>query len=57
MGTGLYDYEAALAAGRMPDEQFQTFFDTMQRKGLVHVESGANGNETIPFKRRGGRVV
>lgn len=38
MGTGLYNYEQAAKASNMPEEQFQLFFDTMKRKGLIHVE-------------------
>lgn len=38
MGTGLYDYEDAAQASTMPDEKFQSFFETMKRKGLVHIE-------------------
>ncbi|MFC1505079.1 4Fe-4S binding protein [Thermodesulfobacteriota bacterium] len=45
MGTGWYDYAQALKAGRMPEGQFQAFFDTMQRKGLVHIEYDREGKE------------
>jgi Pyruvate/2-oxoacid:ferredoxin oxidoreductase delta subunit len=43
MGTASYGYSQALKAARMPEELFQPFFDTMQRKGLVQVGSGAQG--------------
>ncbi len=45
MGLGLYDYEQAAEAADMPDEQFQSFFDTIQRKGLVHVELHESGKK------------
>ena len=45
MGTGLYDYDQAVKASAMSEEKFQPFFDTMQRKGLVHSEYDANGKE------------
>ena len=45
MGTGLYDYEQAAKASNMSEEQFQSFFDTMKRKGLVHIEHDSNGKE------------
>lgn len=45
MGTGLYDYEQAEKAGSMSGERFQSFFDTMKRKGLVHIEFDDAGNE------------
>ncbi len=45
MGTGLYDCRQAAMASKMSDEQFQTFFDTMKRKGLVHIEFDKSGEE------------
>ena len=45
MGTGLFDYEQAAKASKMSDEQFQSFFDTMKRKGLVHIEYDKSGKE------------
>jgi NAD-dependent dihydropyrimidine dehydrogenase PreA subunit len=45
MGTGLYDYEQAVKASSMSEEQFQSFFDTMKRKGLVHIEYDSSGKE------------
>jgi len=45
MGTGLYDYEQAAKASNMSEEQFQSFFDKMKRKGLVHIEHDSNGKE------------
>jgi len=45
MGTGLYDYEQAVKAGSMSKEQFESFFETMKRKGLVHMEYDSNGKE------------
>ena len=45
MGTELYDYEQAAKASKMSDEQFQSFFDTMKRKGLVHIEYDKSGKE------------
>jgi ferredoxin len=45
MGTGLYDYDQAVKASNMSDEQFQSFFDTMKRKGLVHIEYDKSGKE------------
>lgn len=45
MGTGQYNYEHARKSSSMSDEQFEKFFDTMQRKGLVHVEYGNDGKE------------
>jgi ferredoxin len=38
MGTGLYNYSQAATGSDMPEEQFQSFFDTMKRKGFIHVE-------------------
>ena len=48
MGTDLYDYALAFNASQMPAEQFQDFFDTMQRKGLVHIEYGESG--TVQYR-------
>ena len=45
MGTGFYDYDQALKAATMPDDQFQGFFDNMQRKGLVHVQDDDSGQQ------------
>jgi ferredoxin len=45
MGTGVYDYEKAEMASNMSSEQFQSFFDAVKRKGLVHVEFHENGKE------------
>ncbi|MCU0599071.1 MAG: 4Fe-4S binding protein [Desulfobacterales bacterium] len=45
MGTGLFDYKQAAKASNMSDEQFQSFFDTLKRKGLVHIEFDSLGNE------------
>jgi len=45
MGTGLYGGEQAAKASGMPDEEFQPFFDTMKRKGLVHIEFDDDGKE------------
>ncbi|MCJ7832855.1 MAG: 4Fe-4S binding protein, partial [Deltaproteobacteria bacterium] len=45
MGTGLYNYEQALQASHMSDEKFQPLFDTMKRKGLVHIEYDNTGKE------------
>ncbi|MCP4688982.1 MAG: hypothetical protein GY859_13090, partial [Desulfobacterales bacterium] len=45
MGVGRYDYERAAKASGMSDEQFQAFFDTVQRKGLVHVERDESGKK------------
>jgi len=45
MGIGLYDYDHALKSAAMPKEQFHSFFDTMQRKGLVHIEYDSSGKE------------
>lgn len=46
MGTGLFDAEQAAEASRMQDDAFQPFFDRMKRKGLIHIELDAGGNET-----------
>jgi ferredoxin len=45
MGTGLYRHEQATAASSMPTDQFQSFFDTMKRKGLIHIEVDDQGKE------------
>lgn len=45
MGTGLYDYDQAVKASNMAEEKFQPFFDTMKRKGLVHIECDEIGRE------------
>ena len=45
MGTGLYDYKRAEETSNMSSEQFQSFFDTIKRKGLVHIEFDRNGKE------------
>jgi ferredoxin len=44
MGTGLYDYKQAKNESSMSEKQFESFFDTMRRKGLVHSEH-INGKE------------
>ncbi|MFO7560379.1 MAG: 4Fe-4S binding protein [Desulfobacterales bacterium] len=45
MGTGLYDYEQAVQAAGMTDKDFKSFFETMKRKGLVHMEHDSDGKE------------
>ncbi len=45
MGTGLYDYERAAKDSGMPEDQFTSFFDEIQRKGLVHIEYDSKGGE------------
>ena len=45
MGMGLYDYKQAEETSNMSSEQFQSFFDTMKRKGLVHIEFDRSGKE------------
>jgi len=45
MGTELYSYEQAAKASNMPEEQFQLFFGTMKRKGLIHVENFSSEKE------------
>jgi ferredoxin len=45
MGTGKYNYHQAQQAGNMPPEAFEPFFDTIRRKGLVHVEYDLDGKE------------
>ena len=45
MGTELYDYDQAVKASHMSNDDFQTFFDTMRRKGLVHSEHDNTGKE------------
>ncbi len=45
LGTELYSYEGAAKVNSLPDEQFQSFFDQMKRKGLIHVEFDENGKE------------
>ncbi len=45
MGTGLFDNNQAAKASNMFDEHFKSFFDTMKRKGLIHIEFDKNGNE------------
>ena len=45
MGTGLYTYKKAAAASRMSDENFQTFFDTIKRKGFVYIDYDESGHE------------
>ena len=45
MGTESYDYDQALEASFMAEDQFQVFFDNMQRKGFVHVQDDSNGEQ------------
>jgi len=45
MDTRLYARDQALMASNMSDSQFEPFFDTMKRKGLVHIEIDSQGNE------------
>lgn len=45
MGTGCYAYQEAAKMANMNDEHFQSFFDTLKRKGLVHIQYNAGGNE------------
>ena len=45
MGTELYDYDQAVKASPMSNDDFQPFFDTMKRKGLVHIEHDNTGKE------------
>lgn len=46
LGTASYAYEDAAAASHLPEESFRSFFDTIKRKGLVHVGLDENGQET-----------
>lgn len=45
MGTGQYNFEHARKFSSMSDAEFDKFFDTMQRKGLVHVEYDVDAKE------------
>lgn len=45
MGTESYDYGQALRISAMPEDQFQGFFDNMQRKGLIHVQDDTSGQQ------------
>jgi Pyruvate/2-oxoacid:ferredoxin oxidoreductase delta subunit len=45
MGAGLYNCEQAFKAANMPAQAFDAFFDTIRRKGLVHVEYNDDGKE------------
>ena len=45
MGTGKYDYDQAKKSISMSDDQFENFFETIQRKGLVHTEYDIDGKE------------
>ena len=45
MGTGHYNYEHARKSSSMSSAEFDKFFDTMQRKGLVHVERNVDGKQ------------
>ena len=45
MGAGLYDYNQAEEIGNMSGGQFKTFFETVKRKGLVHIEFDPAGKE------------
>ncbi len=43
MGIGNYDYDQAAIASSLPDEQFESFFETIKRKALVHIGSDSYG--------------
>lgn len=43
MGTGLQGFEQARKISGLEDDRFRVFFDTLQRKGLVHPEIDASG--------------
>ncbi len=45
LGTKSYSYEEAAKVSNLPDDQFQSFFDRMKRKGLIHFELGENRTE------------
>jgi Pyruvate/2-oxoacid:ferredoxin oxidoreductase delta subunit len=45
MGTEFFDYEQAGGIGHVPKEKFSSFFDTIKRKGLVHVDQDQTGKE------------
>ncbi len=45
MGVEPYNYEQAAKAADMPEDEFQTFFYEIQRRGLVHVELYENGKK------------
>lgn len=45
MGTGSYGFAQAQSASSLSDVQFQSFFDTVKRKGLVHVDLDSVGEE------------
>jgi ferredoxin len=46
MGTGLKDFDQVRKLSNLSDDRFSRFFDTLKRKGLVHIEFDPNGNET-----------
>jgi len=45
LGHKSYSYQGAAKVSNLSDEKFQTFFDKMKRKGLIHVEFDENGRE------------
>ena len=45
MGIEFYDYDHAAKSSAMTEGQFRSFFETMQQKGLVHVEYDITGKE------------
>lgn len=45
LGTGLFTDEQAADISNMPKAQFRSFFDTLQRKGLIHTEHYGSGAE------------
>lgn len=45
MGIGDYDYDQAAKASSLPDEQFESFFEIIKRKALVHIGSDSDGRE------------
>lgn len=47
MGTGHYSYEDALKQSRMSHDRFESFFETLQKKGLVHAEKDEEGRRAF----------
>ena len=44
MGTRSYDHNQAQNFAEMDEKQFYDFFDSMQRKGFIHVQDDSRGN-------------
>lgn len=45
LGTEPYTYEQAASLSNMPEDQFKIFFETLEKKGFIHIQFSEKGPE------------